>query len=193
VVQLDDPQLLRLRELNRAEETLLEDFRRSANRLRDQLHRFYPQMLQLCSAADNPWLWDLIDLAPTPAHAILLSEEQVHQVLKAHRIRRVTAKEVLACLQAPALPVAPGAAEAAQAHCGFLLPCLRVLAEQLRACSQQVSALLRTLAETQGKGEGGPSDVAIVLSLPGVGRKITAWLFAEATQPLIRHPIASCA
>src|SRR2546426_6054866 len=64
-----------------------------------------------------------------------------------------------------------------------LLPCLRVLAEQLQACSQQVSALLHTLAEEPGDGEG-PSDVAIVLSLPGVGRKITAWLFAEAAQPL---------
>ena len=182
-LQLDAPQLIRLRELSRAEETLLEDFRRSANRLQDQLHRFYPQMLQLCSAADASWLWDLIDLAPTPAHAALLSEEQVQRVLKAHRIRRVTAQEVLTCLQAPALPVAPGAAEAAQAHCAFLLPCLRVLAEQLQACSQQVSALLRTLAEEPGESEG-PSDVAIVLSLPGVGRKITAWLFAEAAQPL---------
>ena len=182
-LQLEDPQFLLLRDLSRAEETLLEDFRRSANRLQDQLHRFYPQMLQLCTAADESWLWDLIDLAPTPAHAVLLSEEQVQRVLKAHRIRRVTAKEVVACLQAPALPVAPGAAEAAQAHCEFLLPCLRVLAEQLQACSQQVSTLLRTLAETPGEGEG-PSDVAIVLSLPGVGRKITAWLFAEAAQPL---------
>jgi transposase len=58
-----------------------------------------------------------------------------------------------------------------------------VLAEQLQACSQQVSALLHTLAEEPGDGEG-PSDVAIVLSLPGVGRKMTAWLFAEAAQPL---------
>src|SRR2546427_10163236 len=182
-LQLDAPQRLRLRELSRAEETLLEDFRRSANRLQDQLHRFYPQMLKLCSAADASWLWDLIDLAPTPAHAALLSEENVQGVLKAHRIRRVTAQEVLACLQTPALPVAPGAAEAAQAHCGFLLPCLRVLAEQLQACSQQVSVLLRTLAEEPGEGEG-PSHVAMVLSLPGVGRKITAWLFAEAAQPL---------
>ena len=182
-LQLDDPQLLRLRELSRAEETLLEDFRRSANRLQDQLHRFYPQMLKLCSAADASWLWDLIDLAPTPAHAALLSEEQVQRVLKAHRIRRVTAQEVLTCLQAPALPVAPGAAEAAQAHCGFLLPCLRVLAEQLQACSQQVSALLRTMAGEPGEGES-LSDVAIVQSLPGVGRKITAWLLAEAAQPL---------
>jgi transposase len=184
--QLDQPQLLLLRELSRVEETLLEEFRRSANRLGDQLRRFYPQMLQLCSGTDEAWLWDLIDLAPTPAHAALLEEEQVQRVLRTHRIRRVKVKEVLACLQVTALPVAPGAAEAAQAHCQFLLPCLRVLAEQLQACSQQVSALLGTLAEEPGEG-GSPSDVAIVLSLPGVGRKITAWLFAEASQPLAKR------
>src|SRR5499427_7171732 len=126
-LHLDEPQLLILRELSRAEETLLEEFRRSANRLRDQLHRFYPQMLQLGGAADEPWLWDLLELAPTPAHAALRSAAQVQRVLKAHRIRRVKATEVLACLQAPALPVAPGVLEAAQAHGGFLLPCLRVL------------------------------------------------------------------
>src|SRR5713101_8434706 len=182
-LQLDAPHLLLLRELSRVEETLLEEFRRSANRLREQLPRLYPQMLQLCSAADAPWLWGLITLAPTPAHAMLLSEEQVQRVLKAHRIRRLTATEVLACVQAPALPVAPGAAEAAQAHGQLFLPCLRVLAEQLQACRQQVSALLSTLAEEPGEGES-PSDVAIVRSLPGVGRKITAWLFAEAAQSL---------
>src|SRR5712691_2973061 len=182
-LRLDEPQLIVLRELSRAEETLLEEFRRTANRLRDQLHRFYPQMLQLGLAADEPWLWDLLDLAPTPAHAALLSEEQVQRGLKAHRIRRVKATEVLACLQAPALPVAPGTAEAAQAHCGFLLPCLRVLAEQLQACSQQVGTLLRTMADEPGEGER-PSDGAMVQSLPGVGRTMTAWLCAEAAQPL---------
>jgi hypothetical protein len=181
--QLDAPQLLRLRELRRAEETLREDFRRSANRLRDQLHRFYPPRLTLCSSADASWLWDLIDLAPPPAHAALLSAAQVPRVLKAHRIRRLQAQEVLACLQAPALPVAPGAAEAAQAHGEFLLPCLRILAEQLQACRPQVSALRRPLADLPGEAKG-PSEVAIVLSLPGVGRKITAWLCAEAAQPL---------
>ena len=78
--------------------------------------------------------------------------------------------------------MAPGAAEAAQAHCSFLLPCLRVLAEQLRACEQYGSTLLSTLAEDNAASE--PSDVAIVHSLPGVGRKITARLFAEAAQSL---------
>src|SRR5262249_1974331 len=187
-LHLDDPQLLVLRELSRAEETLLEDFRRSANRLRDQLHRFYPQMLQLCSAADEPWLWDVLDLAPTPAQAALLSEEEVRRVLKTYRMRRVKAPEVLTCIQAPALPVAPGATEAAQTHCGFLLPCLRVLAEPWQACSQQVSALLHTLAQEPGEGAG-LSDVALVQSLPGVGRKITAWLFAEAARPLAQRDL----
>jgi transposase len=182
-LQLDAPHLILLRELSRAEEMLLEEFRRTANRLRDQLYRFYPQMLHLSSAADEAWLWDLSDLAPTPAHAALLSKEQIQRVRKAHRIRRIKAPAVLACLQAPALPVAPGTPEAAQVHCGFLLPCLRVLAEQLQACSQQVSTLLRTMADEPGEG-GSPSDVAIVQSLPGVGRTMTAWLCAEAAQPL---------
>src|SRR5262252_8023704 len=159
-LRLDAPQLIVLRELSRAEEALLEEFRRTANRLRDQLHRFYPQMLQLCSAADEAWLWDLMELAPTPTHATEINEDQVQRVLKAHRLRRLTAPEVLACLQASALPVAPGAAEAAQAHCGFLVPCLRVLAKQLRACGQQVDALLRTMADEPGAGDR-PSDVAI--------------------------------
>src|SRR4029450_12135709 len=54
-LHLDTPQLLVLRELSRAEETLLEEFRRSANRLREQLHRFYPQMLQLGWRAGGAW------------------------------------------------------------------------------------------------------------------------------------------
>src|SRR5216684_7674218 len=83
-LQLDEPQLLRFRELSRAEETLLEDFRRSAHRFREQLPRLYPQMLELGSAADESWLWDLIDVAPTPAHVALLSEEQVQRVLKTY-------------------------------------------------------------------------------------------------------------
>ena len=147
------------------------------------MHRLYPQMLQLCSAADAPWLWDLSNLAPTPAHARRLSEEQVQWGRKAHRIRRLKAPEGLACFQAPALPVAPGTPEAAQAHGGVLLPCLRVLAEPLQACSQQVGPLLRTLADEPGAGEH-PSDVVLVQSLPGVGRTMTAWLCAEAAQPL---------
>ena len=181
-VQLDTPQILLLRELSRAEEALLEEFRRATNQLRDQLHRFSPQLLQLCPAADEAWLWDLLALAPTPAHTASLTEAQVRHVLKTHRIRRYRAQEVLEVMQAPAVPVAPGATEAAHLHCTLLLPCLRVLAEQLQRCAVHSEELLTTLATAEEAAR--PSDVAIVRSLPGVGRKITAWLFAEAAQLL---------
>src|SRR6266403_1065931 len=83
-LHLEDPPFILLRDLSRAEETLLEDLRRSAHRFREQWHRLYPQMLQLCSAADESWRWDLIDVAPTPAHAALWSAEQVQRVLTGH-------------------------------------------------------------------------------------------------------------
>jgi hypothetical protein len=57
-----------------------------------------------------------LKLAPTLAHATLLTEEQVRGVLKTHRIRRLNAAEVLESLCAPALPVTPGTTDATQAH-----------------------------------------------------------------------------
>ena len=108
------------------------------------------------------------------------------RVLKAHRLRRVPGQEGLTCLQMQALPVAPGAAAAAQAPCQLFRPGLRVLAEQLQTCRQPVSALRSPVAEEPGAGES-PSDVALGLSWPGVGRKMTAWLFAEAAQPLAQR------
>jgi transposase len=182
-VCLDEPQVLVLRELSRAEEALGEEFRRAANRLREQWYRFYPQMLHLCPAADEVWLWALWELVPTPAHAASVTEEEVQRVLHIHRIRRVSAADVLAVLRTPAVQVAPGAVEAACAHCALLVPCLRVLAEQLKRCASEVEALLTALAAPADPTTG-PSDVAIVQSLPGVGRKITAWLCAEAAQAL---------
>src|SRR6266702_4042068 len=39
------------------------------------------------------------------------------------------------------------------------------------------------MADEPSEGES-PSDGAMVQSLPGVGRKMTAWICAEAAQPL---------
>jgi transposase len=182
-VHVEEPHLLMVRELSRTEEALLTEFRRATNQLREQLHRFYAPLLQLCPAADEPWLWDLLELAPTPAHAAGLPAAHVAGVLKTHRIRRVSTGDVLKVVQAPALPVAPGTAEAASAPCALLLPCIRVLAAQLQTCAHHVETLLTALGTVEAP-TAHPSDMAIIRSLPGVGRKITAWLFAEAAQPL---------
>jgi len=74
-VHLDDPLIIELRELSRLDDDLREELSRLSNRLRAQLHRFCPETLALCPAADEPWFWALLDL--TLAIAQLLFEPLV--------------------------------------------------------------------------------------------------------------------
>ena len=46
-IQLDDPRIIQVRELTRIEEDLKAEFSRLTNRLREQLHRYYPQLLRI--------------------------------------------------------------------------------------------------------------------------------------------------
>jgi transposase len=101
-VRLDDPVVIQLRELSRVDEDLGSENNQLANRLREQLHRFYVQALKLCPAADEHWLWSLLELAPSPAAARGLRIKRVERLLREHRIRRVSAEEVIAALRAPA-------------------------------------------------------------------------------------------
>src|ERR1700693_1426130 len=71
-VELDEPAILRLRELTRMEQDLQADSNRVANQLWEQLRRYYPQMLSLSPGADEAWLWDLLEAAPLPGHAVKL-------------------------------------------------------------------------------------------------------------------------
>ncbi|HTX66973.1 MAG TPA: IS110 family transposase [Opitutaceae bacterium] len=181
-LQPDDPLIVQLREHTRMAAEVQEDIRRLANRLREQLLRFYPQALALCPAADEPWFWALLRLLPTPAAAARRRRDPVVTLLREHRIRRVTADEVLTALRRPPLTVAPGTIEAAGAHIALLLPRLELAAAQRRACAAQLDTLLATLAAA---GEQrGHRDVTILRSFPGVGRTVAATMLAEAAQLL---------
>lgn len=46
LVEIDSPEIIRLRELSRFEEELKAELRRATNHLWQQLHRYYPQALQ---------------------------------------------------------------------------------------------------------------------------------------------------
>jgi transposase len=185
-VVLDDPLVIQIRELSRMDEDLREEASRLHNRLREQLHRFFPQMLKLSPAADDPWLWDLLDLAPTPAAAARLHSGRVDKFLSSHRIRRFSAEEVLAELKTAPLQVAPGVVEAATRHIAQLIPRLRLVHEQRADCGRSIDKLLDQLAPA-GEPEGQKCehrDVQILRSLPGVGRVVAATMLAEASQPL---------
>jgi transposase len=181
-LEVEDPEVIQLREMSRLHAELVEEHGRLANRLREQLWRFYPQALTHCPAANEPWLWELLQHAPTPAQGQRLTRSGLGALLARHRIRRVTADELLAALRTPALPVAPGAAEAAGEHIAMLLPRLALVHEQRRHCEGRLDALLAATAAAGDHREH--RDVTILRSLPGVGRVVAATMLAEASRPL---------
>ncbi len=185
-VRLEDPLIIQIRELSRVEEDLCQESVRLSNRLRDLLSRFYPQMLELSPAADEPWLWSLLECAPTPALGRRQRSQRVGKTLRKHRIRRLAAPEVLAKLKTQPLFVAPGVVEACSAHVALLLPRLQLVHEQRRRSQEHLESLLGMLGAEE---DGGPEkrehrDVEILRSLPGVGRLVAATMLAEASQPL---------
>lgn len=181
-LQPEEPRLVPLREVSRLHTELVTEFLRLTNRLRDQLLRFYPQALTLCPAANEPWLWTLLERAPTPAVAHKLRPNTLRALLGEHRIRRFSGDELHVVLQAPALPVTAATVAAAAEHVSFLLPRLALVHEQRARCERRLEVLLDAL--TAGGEPQEHRDVTILRSLPGVGRVVAATMLAEAWQPL---------
>lgn len=192
-VQLDDPLVMQLRELAHVEEDSKRDFGRLTNQLRDQVYRIAPPLLALCPAADEPWFWTLLEQAPTPAEQARVTRTEVLTVLRAHRIRRVTAAAVLTALQAPRFTLAPGVSEATREALQLLIPHLRFVDAQRKRCETRQEALLRELRERPASEAepGEHRDVEILASLPGVGRTVTVAMLTGAAQPLATRDYAA--
>lgn len=190
-VALLPAEVLQLRGLLRAEEELKVDFRRDANRLQALLLSYFPALLELAPAADEPWLWELLARAPLPAAARRLQERTLAQILKSHRIRRLSAAQLRALLHQEPFYRAPGAAEAASERVLLLLPRLMMAHEQLDRVQRRVQALLeeRRLPVEGRRPADEPErcehrDAEILLSMPGVGRFVAATMLAEAHEAL---------
>ena len=182
-LRIEDPAIMSLREHLRMYEDLKQDLRRLTNQLRAQLHRYYSQMLELSSAADEPWVWDILERAPLPVQGARLKERSAEAILRDHRIRRISAAEVVETLKAPSLPVAPGAAEAARAHVAMLLPRIRLARAQFDEVETTLGRLLHAM-ETTEEEIGAHRDVQITRSWPGQGVIVAATMLAEGLRPL---------
>jgi transposase len=186
-VRLDHPLILQLREWSRIDEDLGGEVTRLTNQLRDLVYRSAPGLLTLCPAADEPWFWAVLRAAPTPTAQRRLSARRLERLLRAHRIRRLTAAQVHAVLQQPAVFTAPGAVDAVAAHLGMVLPRVELIAAQRREAARHLERLLGAL-DQEGPVVGDQrehSDIAIVRSMPGVGTRVAARMLAEASQPLV--------
>src|SRR3954467_14486261 len=81
---------------------------KASNRIRQQLWRYYPQLLAVSDDVTAEWVLDLWTLAPTPTKAARLREATLARLLQEHRIRRVDAERALGILRQPAITVAEG-------------------------------------------------------------------------------------
>lgn len=183
------PDVVRLRELSRTEESVSEDFRRIVNQLYQILLRYYPQLLQLKSMPDEPWIWAVLDAAAVPERGARLSVARLKQLLSKHRIHRWTAEGVHQVLAASPLPLAAGTVEAISEHALLLLPQLRLLHQQRQEIRDRIKALLNQMTAL---GREHPQyrehrDVGLLLSIPGLGCLIAANLFTEAADPLAQR------
>ena len=180
-LQVADPRITELREWSRLAEELQQEKVRLRNRMHYQLWRYYPQMLEVTDDVAADWFLDLWAMAPVPAQGKSLRKRIVEQLLKGYRIRRFDADTVLRILRQPAIKVAEVVAEAASIHIRSLIVRLRLVNRELRDAERKLDELCATF---KGSEQG---DVAILRSLPGIGRINLAALLAEASGPLSRR------
>src|SRR3982750_3166918 len=131
-VAASDPSVIELREWSRLAEELQQERGRLANRVRQQLWRYYPQLLELADDVAAEWILELWSMAPTPAKAARLRAATIAKLLRQHRIRRIDVETALGILRQPAIKVAAGVTEAAVLH-------LRSLVARLRVADREVS------------------------------------------------------
>lgn len=183
---LDDPAIIQIRELSRMYDEIGVDLRRAFSRLLAQLARYYPQIGALSPNPDDRWILDLVEMAPTPERARRLSHNKVEALLQRHRIRRLSAEEVLEILRSPAFHVAPGTVDAASRHVLVLVAQAQLLFEQWKQTDKDIDTLIHDLSgeESEEGNKREHPDAEIILSVPGCGNHLVATVLAEASQAL---------
>jgi hypothetical protein len=183
--------VVELREWSRMTEDLQQERNRLANRVREQLWRYYPQALAISDDLAADWFLELWAVVPTPAKAARIRESTVDRILKRHRVRRIAAAEVLLLLRQKPLTVAPGTAEAASAHIRTVAQRLVLVNRQIKHAHRRLDEFCARIADNEAESATGQKpeqrDVTILRSLPGVGRIVLATLLAEASAPLRRR------
>ena len=193
LLAVGDPVVIELREWSRIAEDLGAERIRLTNRMREQLWRYFPTILDFDSDLGAEWLLDLWETVPTPAKASRVREATTAKLLKRNRIRRFDAAHVLAVLRQQPVGVAAGTTEAATAHIATLIARIRLLNAQIKQAHERLDTLTSRVA-LNGEAEPGQEqqhDVKILASLPGVGRIVLATLLAEGFDALQRRDYAA--
>jgi transposase len=169
---------LRLQAATRLRGDLKSQFGADANRLWSELRDYRPGLLVLCPGADEPWLWALIDKAPSPSQGAKLTRASIGTVLKRHRIRRLTIEDVQTVLRKDVLSLRPAYIESHVARVLVLTAKLKLAQSQIDKIEKEIKTELAERVESEEKTKR--RDLTILLSLPGFGPLTTATALGES-------------
>ena len=169
---------LRLQAATRLRGDLKSGFGADANRLWSELRDYRPGLLVLCPGADEPWLWALLEKAPSPSQGAKLTRASIGAVLKKHRIRRLNIEDVQTVLRKDVLSLRPVYIESHVARVLVLTAKLKLAQTQIDKLEKEIKTELaeRVQSEEQTKRR----DLTILLSLPGFGPLTTATALGES-------------
>lgn len=142
--------------------------------------------MTLCPAADEPWLWALIEKAPSPSEGAKLTRASIGAVLKRNRIRRVTSDEVRAVLRRDILALPSVYIESHVARALILIERLKLAQTQIVKVEKQIQTAVAERAKSE---EQKPErrDLTILLSLPGFGSLTVATALGESGEAFERR------
>ena len=182
-----DTDTLELRARHRMREHLQRTKQGLALKIRQCLWSYYPYFESLFGADIGlPFVQALWEHMPHPEVAQHRRKNSVEKILKAHRIQRFRADQVLEQLRAEALPVSTMTAQLLPEHITLLFQQLALVQQQMQAVTQQLESTLDRLSNiasapnASSTNPATPSDRDILASIPGVGTVVLANLLGEA-------------
>ena len=180
LLEPQDPDIITLRELNRTREELVGERTRLVNRFRELLWRYYPQFNELMGKTVSSWHLELWEFAPSPDAAKRIRSSRVEKLLKLNRVRRIDAKGVLEMLRSEKINIKQATAASCVEHITTVVERMKVVDRQLKETKDSIGKVIETMNSKQRTEGGGPTDIEILRSIPGVGDVVLATLLAEA-------------
>lgn len=175
-IERASPLTASLLQLRRFREDRLRDKVSEENQLTEILRYHFPQYLELKWSVQDRVMLDLLDIISQPCHLKNICIKDVEKAIG--RARKHSAQKVVTILKNSPLPLEKSLLNWVSEMIKMRVKVLRELTEQIAKLEQDIAQILSEMDE-QSETENGPSDVKIILSLPGVGPYILAALLAE--------------
>tara|TARA_R110002096_G_scaffold20085_4_gene66983 strand:+ start:1183 stop:2415 length:1233 start_codon:yes stop_codon:yes gene_type:complete len=176
---------IELREWSRIHDELTTERGSIVNQMRAQLARYFPAFVGVAPDPGEDWAIAVLASIPDPKAALKADPVRIAKLLKDHRIRRLTASEIVDALRSLPVYSAPGTASAASAHLKLLGERARLLNRQLKDTKKQLAAALEQFDAGESPGnESEQCDATIIQTMPGIGMIVAATLLGEAGELL---------